>query len=79
MPVVDRWAYLDHAAVAPLSRPAVEAIGRFSTEASEQGDTLWPDWAAELEGLRGDFAELLSAAREEIALVPNTSYRDPRK
>ena len=74
MPVVDRWAYLDHAAVAPLSRPAVEAIVRFSTEASEQGDTLWPDWAAELEGLRGDFAELLSAAHEEIALVPNTSY-----
>jgi cysteine desulfurase/selenocysteine lyase len=74
MPIVERWAYLDHAAVAPLPAPAADAIRDFADEASREGDTLWPNWAAENERLRDDFAALLNADRSEIALVPNTSY-----
>lgn len=74
MPIVERWAYLDHAAVAPLSAPAAQAFRDFADEASRAGDTLWPIWAAENERLRDDFAALLNADRSEIALVPNTSY-----
>ncbi len=74
MPVVEQWAYLDHAAVAPLSAPAAEAIREFADEAAREGDTLWPIWAEENERLRDDFAALLHTDRSEIALVPNTTY-----
>lgn len=74
MPVAKNWAYLDHAAVAPLTDRAAGAICDFATESAQQGDTLWPKWAREVEALRGDFAGLLHCDASEIALVPNTSF-----
>ena len=73
MPVSDTWAYLDHAAVGPLSQPAGEALHRFADQAVEQGDTVWPQWARRLEQLRGEFAELLTVQPEEVCLLPNTT------
>ncbi len=74
MPVTENWAYLDHAAVAPLPQPAAMAIRDFADEASRCGDTLWPQWAAENERLRDDFAGLLHCERDELALIPNTTF-----
>ena len=73
MPICEKWAYFDHAAVGPLSRPAAEAIRRFVQEATLEGDTVWPRWAARVEQLRGAAAELLGAETSEICLVPNTT------
>jgi selenocysteine lyase/cysteine desulfurase len=74
MPVTDRWAYFDHAAVAPLPQPAAETLAVYARQASEQGDTVWPTWAAELESLRSGVANWLRAESEEIALIPNTTF-----
>ncbi len=74
MPVTQNWAYLDHAAVAPLTAGGARAMVDFAAEASQQGDTVWPQWAAEVDGLRGDFADLLNCDTTEIALIPNTSF-----
>ncbi|TVP94475.1 MAG: aminotransferase class V-fold PLP-dependent enzyme [Planctomycetaceae bacterium] len=74
MPIVRDWAYLDHAAVAPLPAPTAAAIRDFADEASLAGDTVWPEWAAEVEQLRGDFATLLHTDASEVAILPNTSY-----
>lgn len=74
MPIANNWAYLDHAAVAPLTAGAAGAMVDFAAEASEQGDTVWPQWAAEVDALRGDFAGLLHCEPAEIALIPNTSF-----
>lgn len=74
MPVTERYAYLDHAAVAPLPRPAAEAIGRWLTQATQQGDVVWPDWAKQLEATRAAAAKLISAKPEEVALVPSTTH-----
>ncbi len=74
MPICLNWAYLDHAAVAPLPSSAQQAMHQFADEAATQGDTVWPRWAGEVESLRQAFAELLHCQNEEIALVPNTSY-----
>ena len=52
MPVVANASYLDHAAVAPLSGPAADRVIRWNQEAAEQGDLVWPKWAAEVEGIR---------------------------
>jgi len=74
MPVTARWAYFDHAAVAPLPRRARNAMAAYADEAMTQGDTVWPTWADENEQLRRDFATFLTCEASEIALIPNTSF-----
>ncbi len=73
MPIATRWAYLDHAAVAPISQGAREAIVRFSDQAATLGDTVWPQWAATTDQLRSNFASLLGCHSDEVCLVPNTT------
>ena len=74
MPVTNRWAYFDHAAVAPLPSGSSDAIRDYAVQASEDGDTRWPEWSSSNEQLRADFASLLTCNASEIALIPNTSY-----
>jgi selenocysteine lyase/cysteine desulfurase len=73
MPITTRWAYLDHAAVAPLCEPARRAIRRFADQAATLGDTVWPQWNATIDQLRKNMATLLGCDRNEVCLVPNTT------
>jgi len=73
MPVARKWAYFDHAAVAPISEPAAAALRTWAEEAVEQGDTCWPSWAAQLKQTRSDAARLIGAESDQIALLPNTT------
>lgn len=73
MPVAGKYAYFDHAAVAPLSGPAAQAIATYTRQASTQGDAVWPEWSAKLDELRSGAATLLNVDRGEICLVPNTT------
>lgn len=73
MPIAETWAYFDHAAVAPISGPAREAIEAWSREAAHTGAAAWPRWAQAAEQTRAVAAEILNAQASEIALVPNTT------
>ena len=73
MPIAPDWAYFDHAAVAPLSGPAAQAICEFAGQASRLGDTVWPQWAARVEHVRRLVAELLVCEASEVFMVPNTT------
>lgn len=73
MPVTKKWAYFDHAAVAPLSAPARSALFTWLEQAADEGDTVWPDWARQLQDTRTAAAELVGGSADEIALVPNTT------
>jgi len=73
MPIAADMAYFDHAAVAPLSRPARDAITALADQAATVGDTAWPQWNDNLQNLRQQFAELIGCAPGEICLVPNTT------
>lgn len=73
MPVAQRWAYFDHAAVAPITAPAAAAIAKWQAEATREGDTLWLQWSHEVEQTRQVAARLIGAEPDEIALVPNTT------
>src|SRR5487761_353558 len=73
MPRARRWAYFDHAAVAPLTVAAQAALTVWAAELAEQGAVDWPRWAAELEHVRRRAAELLHADTAEIALIHNTT------
>jgi cysteine desulfurase / selenocysteine lyase len=73
-PVADKFVYLNHAALGPLPRPAVERIGALANSLAESGDELWTERLAEVERVRGLAARLVSARRpQEIAFVQNTS------
>jgi cysteine desulfurase/selenocysteine lyase len=73
MPVARRWAYFDHAAVAPLSGPAQAEIVRWSEDAACNGDTGARAWYGRIEEVRGLAAGMIGARPEEIALVGNTT------
>lgn len=72
-PVARQWAYLDHAAVAPLPRRAGDGIRRWAAEQEENGCVHWPRWRQELEVLRGRAAKLIGADSGEIAFVTSTT------
>lgn len=73
MPVSRKWAYFDHAAVAPISQPASEAIAQWLAQATEEGDTTWLDWAAQITACRKSAAALIGAGEHEVALLSNTT------
>ena len=73
MPVTRQWAYFDHAAVAPLSAPAADALRDYTDVAASCGDVKWLEWSAKVESLRGLTAELIHCEKDEVALVPNTT------
>ena len=73
MPIAAKWAYFDHAAVAPLPLPTREAVVRWARQAAEEGDTVWPAWQKRVEETRALAARLLCADPAEVALVHSTS------
>lgn len=73
MPICQRFAYFDHAAVAPLPDISAAAISQYANEARDLGDTPWIDWSSRVEALRHWLSELVTASVDEIALVPNTT------
>ena len=73
MPVARQWAYLDHAAVAPLSGPAHEALAQWAADATTDGSAHYPVWSRQLERVRTLAADMIGAAAEEIALIGNTT------
>ena len=73
MPVAERFAYFDHAAVAPLSGPAAASLNRWTESLLRSGDVHWPSWSRHVEGCRETAARLVNADPDEIALVKNTT------
>ena len=72
-PVTEKFIYLHHAGVAPLSRPAAEAMRGLAEDALHFGSLHYARWLGAYEGLRASAARLMGAAPEEIAIVKNTS------
>jgi selenocysteine lyase/cysteine desulfurase len=72
-PVTENLIYLNHAAVAPLSRRAASAMQALAQDALEFGSQHYGDWMATYQGLRVSTARILNAKPGEIAIVKNTS------
>ena len=72
-PVTERLIYLNHAAVAPLCRPAAEAMKRLADDACLFGSLHYSEWMKAYDGLRRATAQLINASPSEIAIVKNTS------
>jgi selenocysteine lyase/cysteine desulfurase len=72
-PVTERLIYLNHAAVAPLCRPAADAIKALADDALLFGSLHYDQWLDAYQGLRVAAARLINATPSEIAIVKNTS------
>ncbi len=73
MPVTRRWAFFDHAAVAPLSARACAAMQAWAADLAEHGVAHDPLWVRRVEEVRGLFARLLNADPLDLAFIKNTS------
>jgi len=72
-PVRERLIYLNHAAVAPLCKPAADAMKHIADDCMNFGSRHYNEWLDAYEGLRVAAARLINTDRSEIALVKNTS------
>ena len=72
-PVTKGYAYLNTAAVAPLSTRARGAMQRLVRDQTDHGATHYEAWFATYEACRGAAARLIGATADEIALISNTS------
>jgi len=72
-PVTRRWAFFDHAAVAPLSGPAQRAVIEWAADMADNGDVHEPLWFRRVNEVRGLAGRLLNADALDVAFVKNTS------
>ncbi len=73
-PVTEKYVYLDHAGVAPISNRVRTAVETFLREAREGGAFHYPAWAQKIHEVRKSCARLIHAGPEEVAFVKNTSH-----
>lgn len=74
MPVTRKWAYFDHAAVAPLPGVVSGVIAQWAEDAAENGDVPWLEWNAQVERTRAEAAAMLGAECQHVALLRNTTH-----
>jgi selenocysteine lyase/cysteine desulfurase len=72
-PVTRHWAFFDHAAVAPLPAPAVNALREYAEDLATNGAAGHSRWTSRIKEVRGLAARLLNADPAEIAFIKNTS------
>ena len=72
-PVTSELIYLNHAAVAPLCRPAAAAMKLLADDVCRYGSLHYDKWMEAYAGLRKAAARLINASPGEIAILKNTS------
>jgi cysteine desulfurase / selenocysteine lyase len=72
-PVTRRWAFFDHAAVAPLSGRAQQAMTAWAADMAANGDAELHKWEKHVEEVRARAGKLINADPLDIAFVKNTS------
>ena len=64
---------MNHAAVAPLSRPAAEAMCAFAQDVAQNSMAHYGEWNEMVASARSSVAGLIGARAEEIAFLKNTT------
>jgi selenocysteine lyase/cysteine desulfurase len=73
-PVTEKYVYLDHAGVAPMSLRAANAVAQLLAESTEGGAFHYPKWAQRVVDIRRSCARLVNAEQDEIAFIKSTSH-----
>src|SRR5262249_39787928 len=72
-PVTRRWAFFDHAAVAPITGRAQQALTEWAADMAENGDVHEHRWVQRVEEGRHLFGRLLNCDPLDVAFTKNTS------
>jgi cysteine desulfurase/selenocysteine lyase len=72
-PVTERYVYLNHAAVAPLTRRTAEAMKGLADDCLLHGSNHYDQWLKVYSGIRDSAARLINSEPGEIAITKNTS------
>lgn len=72
-PITRRWAFFDHAAVAPLTERAQQALAEWAADMAENGDVHEQRWIKRVEEVRELAGRLLNAEPGDLAFIPNTT------
>ncbi|MFQ5918763.1 MAG: aminotransferase class V-fold PLP-dependent enzyme [Thermoplasmata archaeon] len=73
-PIFETKSYLNTCSLGPLSTWSRDAAHRFFDDWDDLGAHAWYErWMEALDRARGQFASLIGATRDEIALAPNVS------
>lgn len=73
-PGLRQSTYLNTVSLGQLSRRSRQAVERFLDLWTEMGASAWyAHWLAECDALRQQFANLINASPEEVAILPNIS------
>lgn len=72
-PVTQKYVYMNHAGVAPLSKRVQKAMVDFVEDATVNGAVNVDDWVDTVEECRDSAAELMNAKSTEIAFMKNTT------
>ena len=73
-PIAERLIYLNNCSLTPLPKRGAAALAEFARLWSELAGRAWYEhWIGELDALRGEFAAVLGADADEIALEPAVS------
>jgi selenocysteine lyase/cysteine desulfurase len=74
-PVTERWAFLDHASVAPLPLQAVHALQAYARTQAENGVAAVKECFQHIEEARRLAARLINAPHpDDVFFVPSTTY-----
>ena len=74
-PVAGRWAFLDHAAVAPLPDVAVRALAEYADSLAAHGVAAVRDWAGRVAHVRRLAARLVNAPDpDDVFFAANTTH-----
>lgn len=73
-PVREEWAFLDHAAVAPLPDVAVTALADYAWALARHGIADISRWIDRLKHVRQVCATLINADASDICFIPNTTF-----
>jgi selenocysteine lyase/cysteine desulfurase len=73
-PITEKYIYLDHAGVAPVSLRVKRAVERYMSEASGNAMFNYMNWMKRVHRVRKRCADLINSHSHEIAFVKSTSH-----
>jgi len=72
-PALEKYNYLNSAAVSPMPKTAIEAINSQLWDVATHGSRHYPAWVETKDRARSTIAEMLNVEAEQIAFMRNTS------
>ncbi|NIP31882.1 MAG: aminotransferase class V-fold PLP-dependent enzyme [Candidatus Dadabacteria bacterium] len=73
-PITDKYCYLDHAGVGPVSLRVRDNILNFLNDSCELAGFGYDKWMEQVDAVRKTCAKLIAASEDEIAFVKSTSH-----